>query len=100
MADSNLPSLVVFDLDACLWDKEMYEVLSLVLFFLHLPIIYNIQLDDLPSRCEIGPLRKMGMGVVAVFSGQNRIALHPGALRALQEIHLLQLGKNVRCAAV
>ena len=42
----------------------------------------------------------MGMGVVAVFSGQNRIALHPGALRALQEIHLLQLGKNVRCAAV
>jgi magnesium-dependent phosphatase 1 len=74
VTSSATPALACFDLDACLWDQEMF------------------QLSDLPGRCEYGDLRDAGRGVVAVFSGSHRIALHTGALLALQDLHF-----GVRC---
>mmetsp|Transcript_14715 Transcript_14715/g.41435 ORF Transcript_14715/g.41435 Transcript_14715/m.41435 type:complete len:281 (-) Transcript_14715:401-1243(-) len=71
-ADANLlPSLTVFDLDACLWDKEMYELRELV---------------D-PANPVIGPIGGAGEGVIGARSGREVIRLHPGAMLALQRIH-------------
>mmetsp|Transcript_51523 Transcript_51523/g.170727 ORF Transcript_51523/g.170727 Transcript_51523/m.170727 type:complete len:356 (+) Transcript_51523:24-1091(+) len=65
-----LPDLCVFDLDACLWDKEMFEM---------------AQVPE-PGRDEVrGDLNGRGEGVVGVLSGGDRISLHRGALIALQE---------------
>lgn len=67
------PSLVVFDLDACFWDEEMYTLRHLV---------------D-PSRSIRGSLGDgLGDGVVAVMSGSTEIRIHPGALRAMQDFAL------------
>jgi hypothetical protein len=64
------PSLVVFDLDDCLWSPEM--------FTLHeIPnssdVVYG-QLTDDPKDT----------GVLAVNSGHEQIKLFPGALKVLQ----------------
>ena len=57
----------VIDLDACLWDEEMFE------------------LSELPSTKIMGDLNGRGNGVVGVMSGQyDQISLHSGALLALQ----------------
>lgn len=61
------PELVVFDLDACLWDQEMYEM------------------SALPSRTVLGDLNGRGQGVKGVYSGRDLIQLHDGSLTALQE---------------
>jgi len=61
------PELVVFDLDACLWDQEMFEM------------------SALPDRTETGDLNGLGQGVTGAYSGYNKISLHPGSLIALQE---------------
>mmetsp|Transcript_7319 Transcript_7319/g.10368 ORF Transcript_7319/g.10368 Transcript_7319/m.10368 type:complete len:253 (+) Transcript_7319:176-934(+) len=61
------PELVVFDLDACLWDKEMYEMTAM------------------PSDTVKGDLNGRGEGVVGVMSGRDQISLHAGSLTALQE---------------
>uniref|UniRef100_A0A7R9T3M6 Uncharacterized protein n=1 Tax=Ostreococcus sp. 'lucimarinus' TaxID=242159 RepID=A0A7R9T3M6_9CHLO len=67
------PELTVFDLDACTWDKEMFELREIV--------------DPTRSRRgSLGP--DCGEGVVAAMSGNTPIALHPGALRAFQQIWL------------
>ncbi len=50
-------------------------------------------MPELPSRPVSGPLRAAGEGVTAVHSGHHRIRLHPGALRALQEIHAGEVSK-------
>jgi len=63
------PEMVVFDLDACLWDQEMYT------------------LDSMPSTKVVGDLNGRGEGVKGVMSGSDKISLHPGALLALQEFH-------------
>lgn len=68
MANS-YPDLVVYDMDACLWDQEMYEMPSV-------PDKSNIVKGDLDGR---------GEGVVGVYSGRNKISLHKGSLRSLQE---------------
>lgn len=60
------PELCVFDLDACLWDQEMYEM------------------PALPSKTVTGDLNGRGNGVTGVMSGSNKISLHPGSLLALQ----------------
>ena len=62
------PELVVFDLDACFWDQEMYTLTNI-------PDSSNIVKGDLNGR---------GNGVVGVMSGRKRISLHTGSLRALQ----------------
>lgn len=62
------PELVVFDLDACFWNEEMYTLS-------HIPDASNIVEGDLNGR---------GKGVVGVMSGRKRISLHAGSLRALQ----------------
>ena len=64
-----LPELCVFDLDACLWDKEMF------------------QMDAVPEVGDSvrGELNGRGEGVRGVRSGRATIALHAGALVALQE---------------
>ena len=63
------PELCVFDLDACLWDKEMFEMTAV------------------PTEADVvlGELGGAGSGVVSVMSGGERISLHPGALAALQK---------------
>eukprot|EP00930_Biecheleria_cincta_P062591 TRINITY_DN48044_c0_g1_i1.p1 TRINITY_DN48044_c0_g1~~TRINITY_DN48044_c0_g1_i1.p1 ORF type:complete len:277 (-),score=41.66 TRINITY_DN48044_c0_g1_i1:9-839(-) len=63
------PELCVFDLDACLWDKEMFEMEAM----------------PLESGKVRGDLRGRGQGVVGVMSGYDKISLHEGALIALQE---------------
>jgi len=67
------PELVVFDLDACFWDQEMYEMPSI-------PTRTNVVLGVLG-----GPDEPEAEGVIGVYSGRNKIALHPGALCAVQE---------------
>lgn len=61
------PELVVFDLDACFWDQEMYE------------------LSHLPDRTAKGDLNGKGEGVIGAYSGRTKISMHPGSLIALQE---------------
>lgn len=63
------PELCVFDLDACLWDKEMF------------------QMEEIPSERDtiLGDLNGKGEGVVSVMSGRDKISLHRGSLVALQD---------------
>ncbi|OLP82669.1 hypothetical protein AK812_SmicGene36665 [Symbiodinium microadriaticum] len=63
------PELCVFDLDACLWDKEMYEM------------------EAIPQDSDVvlGDLRGRGEGVTGVMSGADKISLHKGAMKALQD---------------
>uniref|UniRef100_A0A7S1C0N6 Magnesium-dependent phosphatase-1 n=1 Tax=Corethron hystrix TaxID=216773 RepID=A0A7S1C0N6_9STRA len=63
------PALTVFDLDACLWDQEMYEM------------------PAMPSRPIEGDLNGRGAGVKGAMSGPYKISLHAGSLVALQEHH-------------
>jgi magnesium-dependent phosphatase 1 len=62
------PELSVFDLDACFWDQEMY------------------QMSEIPTADDkvIGDLNGRGQGVVGVMSGGHKISLHKGSLVALQ----------------
>ena len=66
---NSYPELVVFDLDACFWDQEMFEMPSI-------PTSKDIILGDLNGR---------GEGVIGVYSGHHRISLHDGSLQALQD---------------
>ena len=67
------PELVVFDLDACFWDEEMYTLSHTV--------------DA--ARSQRGSLGEgIGEGVVAAASGSTMIRIHKGALLALQNFHL------------
>lgn len=61
------PELIVYDLDACLWDQEMFEM------------------DHMPSKKIMGDLNKRGKGVIGVMSGHDKISLHNGSLISLQE---------------
>ena len=62
------PALVVFDLDACFWDQEMYEM------------------PALPSKTVTGPLGDSGeTGVTGAYSGRHKISMHPGSMVALRE---------------
>ena len=63
------PELVVYDLDACFWDQEMYEM-PLV------PTAQDVVRGDLNGR---------GIGVIGVKSGRHPISLHPGSLQSLQD---------------
>jgi magnesium-dependent phosphatase 1 len=63
------PELLVYDMDACLWDKEMYEMPSV----------------PSPNDVVLGDLNGRGEGVIGVMSGRNRISLHRGSLMSLQE---------------
>eukprot|EP00580_Thalassiosira_gravida_P006220 CAMPEP_0201636044 /NCGR_PEP_ID=MMETSP0493-20130528/8349_1 /ASSEMBLY_ACC=CAM_ASM_000838 /TAXON_ID=420259 /ORGANISM="Thalassiosira gravida, Strain GMp14c1" /LENGTH=223 /DNA_ID=CAMNT_0048108077 /DNA_START=122 /DNA_END=793 /DNA_ORIENTATION=- len=71
MTKGPFPELVVFDLDACFWDQEMYT------------------LSIIPDESDIvtGDLNERGEGVVGVMSGRSRISLHKGSLLALQSHH-------------
>ena len=68
---SMLPELTVFDLDACFWDQEMYEM------------------PAIPTESDIvkGDLQGRGEGVIGVMSGRHKISLHKGSLTALQNHH-------------
>jgi len=61
------PDLTVYDMDACLWDKEMYEM------------------SAMPSKTVLGDLNGRGEGVTGVMSGRDKISLHKGSLISLQE---------------
>jgi magnesium-dependent phosphatase 1 len=66
--DGPFPELVIFDLDACFWDQEMYT-LSII------PTASNVILGELNGR---------GIGVIGVMSGRTKISLHYGSLIAFQ----------------
>eukprot|EP01064_Diplonema_japonicum_P037410 TRINITY_DN8744_c0_g1_i2.p1 TRINITY_DN8744_c0_g1~~TRINITY_DN8744_c0_g1_i2.p1 ORF type:complete len:181 (+),score=48.94 TRINITY_DN8744_c0_g1_i2:53-595(+) len=68
-----MPTMVVFDLDACLWDPEVYL------------------LDRKPST----PVKRDGR-VVGASDGSQTVTLHPGAVVALNE---LQEMPDVKVAA-
>lgn len=61
------PELTVYDMDACLWDQEMYTM------------------SALPDRKVMGDLNGRGEGVIGVMSGGDKISLHKGSLISLQE---------------
>ncbi|GKY92335.1 hypothetical protein MPSEU_000204600 [Mayamaea pseudoterrestris] len=63
---SMYPELCVFDLDACFWDQEMYEM------------------SEMPSTKVMGDLNGRGKGVLSVMSGRHQISMHMGSLLALQ----------------
>ena len=65
------PELLVFDMDACLWDKEMYEMSAIP--------------TDTDKDKVTGDLNGRGEGVTGVMSGREKISLHRGSLIALQE---------------
>ena len=65
------PKLAVFDLDACFWDQEMYEMGKI----------------PTPEDIVIGDLNGRGDGVIGVMSGRHQISMHPGAMTALQNHH-------------
>jgi|ERR1740124_26004 len=69
MLSNSFPELLVYDMDACLWDQEMYEM------------------TDIPSKNDVvmGELNGRGEGVIGVMSGRNKISLHKGSLISLQE---------------
>ena len=78
------PSLVVFDLDDCVWSPEMYT------------------LNQIPSaagavRGSLG--NDKGEGVVGVRSGSEVIRLFPGALQAFQRVLAGEYGAEMRLAA-
>ena len=73
------PELLVFDMDACLWDQEMYTM------------------SEMPSSAVQGDLNGRGEGTVGVMSGRNKISLHRGSLVALQE-HYDGLYPNMKIA--
>ena len=81
--DRQLPTLVVFDLDECVWHPEMYT------------------LDEVPTARDAvrGDLNGRGEGVVSVRSGGRTIELFPGALQALQRIYEGEYGSTLRVAA-
>jgi len=66
-----IPELLVFDLDACFWDKEMFEM----------PSIPKNNKKDM----VLGDLNGRGVGVIGVMSGPYQISIHKGALLGLQE---------------
>ena len=65
------PKLAVFDLDACFWDQEMYEMREI----------------PTPADKVIGDLNGRGEGVIGVMSGRYQISMHAGAMLALQNHH-------------
>mmetsp|Transcript_21084 Transcript_21084/g.21205 ORF Transcript_21084/g.21205 Transcript_21084/m.21205 type:complete len:243 (+) Transcript_21084:158-886(+) len=67
---ARIPSLVVFDLDMCLWKPEMFE------------------LNEIPTEKVFGDLGPYGRGVVGVKSGIETIELFPDGLQVLQEFYL------------
>jgi magnesium-dependent phosphatase 1 len=69
MTTGAYPELIVYDMDACLWDKEMYEMTSI------------------PTESDVvrGDLNGRGEGVIGVMSGRDKISLHKGSLISLQE---------------
>lgn len=67
-----LPDLVVFDLDMCLWEPEMYT-------------LYEIPTNI--TKKYMGPLFDGKEGIIGVDSGGEKIRLFPGALKVLQEFY-------------
>lgn len=63
----SFPELTVYDMDACLWDQEMYTM------------------SAMPSKKIMGDLNGRGEGVIGVMSGRDKISLHKGSLISLQE---------------
>ena len=79
----DVPSLVVFDLDECVWSPEMYT------------------LSQIPTDADklMGDLGGSGEGVVGVRSGREVISIFPGALQAFQRLLDGEYGQCVRAAA-
>jgi magnesium-dependent phosphatase 1 len=100
------PELVVFDLDACFWDQEMYQMSALPdkTVIGDLNGKYDTRYTMLiPHHClgrnSTGLTQPLfasefliyisivgqGDGVTGAYSGRNKISMHKGSLIALQE---------------
>jgi magnesium-dependent phosphatase 1 len=77
------PSLVVFDLDDCVWHPEMYT------------------LSKVPTAADAvrGDLNGKGEGIIGVKSGCEVIMMFPGALQAFQRVLSGEYGDQMRLAA-
>ena len=69
LAMNSYPELLVYDLDACFWDREMFQMPSI-------PSENNVVRGDLNGR---------GEGVIGVMSGGHQISLNQGSLQSMQE---------------
>eukprot|EP01060_Flectonema_neradi_P020649 TRINITY_DN28168_c0_g1_i1.p1 TRINITY_DN28168_c0_g1~~TRINITY_DN28168_c0_g1_i1.p1 ORF type:complete len:199 (+),score=31.76 TRINITY_DN28168_c0_g1_i1:58-597(+) len=69
--------MIVFDLDSCLWDPEVYV------------------LHGMPSRAIRGKLPCGNEGVVGAADGRYTVKLHPGSFVALNELR----GGDIKVAA-
>jgi len=77
---NNYPDLLVYDMDACLWDQEMYTMTAM------------------PDQTVLGDLNGRGEGVVGVMSGGDKISLYKGSLISLQEHYDGLLYPNMKIA--
>ena len=74
---SVLPKMIVFDLDSCLWDPEVYI------------------LNGMPSKAIKGKLPCGNEGIIGAADNQYTVKLHPGAFVALNELR----GGDIKIAA-
>ena len=79
---NSYPKLVVFDLDDCTWSPE------------------TCFLSNTPNKNKLktGPLLDQGTGIIAVHCGNNYLSVHPGAMKAFQEIYKNEKYPNMRLA--
>jgi magnesium-dependent phosphatase 1 len=77
----HVPEMVVFDLDACSWTPEMFE------------------LDSKPSVAVRGRGDKGEDLVVGARAGRDTVTLFPGALHAFRELATNPIYKNTKVAA-
>jgi magnesium-dependent phosphatase 1 len=80
MIPRRLPRLVVFDLDGCVWDPEMYELNTT---------------PTTPVHEDLG----CGRQVAGLEAGGDTVRLHQGALVALRELYSNPAFKDVKLAA-
>ena len=96
-ADTDLPSLIVFDLDDCLWTPEMHELSDLPSVPVEGPLDPNN-----PSTSPLGtvglavPSRKKRGGWGGYDTEEEVVELYPGARLALREIVLNPKYRNVK----
>jgi len=77
---------IKFDLDACFWDQEMYEMPALP----SRTVLGDLLPKDEELDCPAGEggqqqQQQERQGVTGVYSGSHCISMHSGSLRAMQE---------------
>ena len=99
-----LPTLIVFDLDDCLWTPEMHELSGLPSIPVEGPLDpNNIESSPLGTIGMKVPSRRRGRGGGFDWGGYNNdseevVELYPGARQALRELATNSVYKDVQVA--